>query len=169
MLLGIELGDLVALNPESRHKAFLAEDEGIDVVLHRRGRTAFCLPLVHDDDARTNADLEPFSLVELLQHRVVHEEHRVAVGLRACLESERGPGRSGRTRPFRDAWENEDGVSLCAQRLRPGELPIQALGGLRRRRAQLPWGGTTKEEHGQSTMLLPSPFDVRDVAVSFGL
>src|SRR5262245_6179916 len=72
-LLGIDLRDLVALDPESGHEALLAKDEGVDVLLHRRGGAGFGLPLVHHDDAWTNAHLEPVSRVELLQCLGVHE------------------------------------------------------------------------------------------------
>ena len=37
-LFRIDLGNLVALDAESEHQPLLAEDEGIDVVLHSRGR-----------------------------------------------------------------------------------------------------------------------------------
>src|SRR5262245_27242674 len=87
-LFGLELRDLVALYAEAGHQSFLAEDEGVDIVFH--GRCCRILRLsFHDDDGRTDADFEAIRLIELLQRPVVHEEHRVAVGLApACRPTE---------------------------------------------------------------------------------
>src|SRR5262245_28989199 len=94
LLLGVDLRDLVPLDPEPGHEPLLAEDERVDVVLHCRGRRTLRLPLVQNDNARTDADLESARGVELLDGLGVHEEHRVAVGLRAHLESHRCARRS---------------------------------------------------------------------------
>src|SRR4029450_10750750 len=88
-LLRIDLRDLVALQAEPGHQALLAENERVDIVLHRRARRGLGLTFVHHGDARTDADLEALCLVELGYRGVVHEEHRVAILLRSGLQPRR--------------------------------------------------------------------------------
>jgi hypothetical protein len=55
------------LYPEARHQPLLSEDEGVDIVLQRAGRGGLCQTLVHQDDARADADLETVLVVQLLE------------------------------------------------------------------------------------------------------
>src|SRR5262250_1040587 len=50
-LLRRDLRDLVALHAETGHQSFLAEDEGIDIVLHRGRSCGLRLALIHHHDA----------------------------------------------------------------------------------------------------------------------
>src|SRR5262249_19104035 len=70
--------DLRSLDTDPGHESLLIEDEGVDVARDRVAGDRFPESLVDDDDARTDAQLEPGGGVELLERRVVHEEERVA-------------------------------------------------------------------------------------------
>src|SRR4029453_3033435 len=92
-LLGRDLRDLVALYSEARHQSLLSEDEGVDIVLQRGGGGCVRPPLVHQDDARADADFETLRIVQLLERLRVHEEHRIAILLAARLQAERSTRR----------------------------------------------------------------------------
>src|SRR5947207_7627816 len=79
-------GDLVALKADAGHQAPLAEDEGVDVILHRRGRRVPRHALVHDHHARTHAHLETIRLVQLREGVGIHEEHGISEFLHPGLQ-----------------------------------------------------------------------------------
>src|SRR5437867_5422141 len=81
--------DLRSLDADASHEALLVEDEGVDVARDRVAGDRLPDALVDDDEARTNADLEPVGRVELVERGVRHEEERVAELLHASLEAVR--------------------------------------------------------------------------------
>ena len=123
-----------------------ATGAGVDEDAVRRGRSRhlFCFPLIEDDDGRADADFEPVRVIELLQRLVVHEEHRVAIGLDAGLEANRPAARAVvRDRAaalhqravtmltadpeagFGDLREDEDRGRFCAECLGGGHARIE--------------------------------------------
>src|SRR5580698_11492208 len=83
----LQLGDLRALQAETRHQALLVEDKGVHIVLQSRGRQRLCDTFVDDHDAGTYADLPAIALVQVLDGLVIHQEERVAKRLHARLQA----------------------------------------------------------------------------------
>ena len=79
--------DLGTLKPESGHEAFLAEDEGVDIALKRRGGHGFGDAGINDDDAWADPDLPTITFVQVRESVMVHEKQRVAEFLDACLQA----------------------------------------------------------------------------------
>src|SRR5262245_8141833 len=83
----VDPADLRALQAKPRHQTLLVEDERVDIALRRAGGEGLRLARVHDDDARSHADLETFALLQVVESGVGHEEQHVAEGLDASLET----------------------------------------------------------------------------------
>src|SRR5439155_23256249 len=82
--------DLGALETEAGHQTLLIESEGIDAAMHGVGGEVAGHSFVHDDNARTGADLPAASVVYPIHRLLVHQEEGVTVFLDTRLQAIRG-------------------------------------------------------------------------------
>ena len=131
------------------HQSLLVENEGIGVILQRRTRQVFGKAFVDDHDRRTRANLPSLGFVQIIDGRFVHQEYRIAVGLRAGLQA---PGAGNRVvvidhfralfqhalavtaaehqAGFDDVGENEDSPGLLGDLLRERVRAVERSQGL---------------------------------------
>ena len=69
------------------HPALLTKEEGIDIILGRRGCQAFGFAAVDHDKAGSNPDFPSGTFLKVLQRLVRHQEHGVTESLGAGLEA----------------------------------------------------------------------------------
>jgi cation diffusion facilitator family transporter len=83
--LGVDAGDLRALDAQADHQALLVEDERIGVVLQRRGGQVAGHAGIDRDHRRADADLPSAGAVQVLHRVVVHQKDDISVGFRTGL------------------------------------------------------------------------------------